>query len=82
MKSQRKWKHGKSNVEKVRRKEEARGVVVGYEIAHALRILLDAIIPRKTNEKRNDGSSIFFCYLLHLPCLIFVFCGSFVWFYG
>jgi hypothetical protein len=24
MKSQRKWKHGKSNVEKVRRKEEAR----------------------------------------------------------
>jgi hypothetical protein len=24
MKSQRKWKHGKSNVEKVKRKEEAR----------------------------------------------------------
>jgi hypothetical protein len=26
MKSQRKWKHGKSNVEKVRRKEEARAL--------------------------------------------------------
>jgi signal-transduction protein with cAMP-binding, CBS, and nucleotidyltransferase domain len=28
MKSQRKWKHGKSNVEKVRRKEEARAINV------------------------------------------------------
>jgi len=54
MKSQRKWKHGKSNAEKVRRKEDARGVVVGYEIAHGLRILLDIIIPRKISEKRNN----------------------------
>jgi len=28
MKSQRKWKHGKSNVEKVRRKEEARAFLL------------------------------------------------------
>jgi len=35
-------------------KKSARGVVVGYEIAHALRILFDVIIPRKISEKRNN----------------------------
>jgi hypothetical protein len=40
---------------------------VGYEIAHTLRILLGAIIPRKISEKRNDRSSISF--IIYYTCL-------------